>query len=189
MRFALRPQGDPLAASAPRLRRAPRPLWSPYLAGVLLGTVLLLSYLVAGRGLGATAAFSAVAAGLTGLVSTDAVQASAVHTRFWNDGSPLANWTLVLIVGTAVGAFVSGWQGGRLGRRIERGPQIGDGGRLALAFLGGFVVAFGARIAKGCTSGQALSGGALLNAGSLVFMAAVFAGAYALAWFVRREWL
>ncbi|MBL8323983.1 MAG: YeeE/YedE family protein [Rubrivivax sp.] len=172
----------------PLVRRA-RPLWNPYAAGALLGIVLLATYIVTGRGLGATAAFSAVATWLVGLVSADGVQASAVHARYWNDGAPLANWTLFLLAGTALGAFLSGWQGGRLGLRIERGPRIGGGARLALAFLGGFVVAFGARIAKGCTSGQALTGGALLNVGSLVFMLAVFAAAYGLATFVRKEWL
>lgn len=191
MALTLTPAGRtaPRASAQDTAVRGARALWNPYLAGALLGVVLLLSYLVAGRGLGATAAFSAVAAALTGLVAVDAVQASAVHARFWNDGAPLANWTLFLLLGAALGAFLSGWQGGRLGLRIERGPRIGDGTRLALAFSGGFVVAFGARLAKGCTSGQALSGGALLNAGSLVFMLAVFASAYALAWFVRKEWL
>jgi uncharacterized membrane protein YedE/YeeE len=47
---------------------------------------------------------------------------------------------------------------------------------------------FGARMARGCTSGQALSGGSVLSAGSWMFMIAVFAGAYMLAYFVRRLW-
>lgn len=189
MALTLTPTASRASAGRGGTRRALGALWSPYPAGVLLGLVLLASYLVAGRGLGATAAFSAVAAALTGLVSADAVRASAVHTRFWNDGAPLAHWTLFLLLGAALGSFLSGRQGGRLGLRVERGPHISDGTRLALAFAGGFVVAFGARLARGCTSGQALSGGALLNAGSLVFMFAVFVGAYALAWFVRKEWL
>jgi hypothetical protein len=50
-------------------------------------------------------------------------------------------------------------------------------------------MAIGAQFARGCTSGQALSGGALLNLGSWAFMMCVFAGAYLLAYFVRRAWL
>jgi len=72
---------------------------------------------------------------------------------------------------------------------VERGPQVSVERRLLLAFVGGFVAAYGAKIAKGCTSGQALTGGSILNVGSLVFMLAVFASAYGLAWFVRKEWL
>ena len=64
-----------------------------------------------------------------------------------------------------------------------------DGQRLALAFVGGFIAAFGAKLAKGCTSGQALTGSSILNAGSLVFLVAVFVAAFGLAWFVRKEWL
>jgi uncharacterized protein len=169
--------------------REASPLWNPYLAGALLGGVLLVTYAVTGRGLGATAAFSAIAAWLASLVAGSGVTVNPVHARYWNDGMPLASWTLFLLLGAGLGAFASGWQGGRLGLRIERGPQIGDGMRLALAFAGGFIAAFGAKIAKGCTSGQALTGGAILNAGSLVFMGAVFASAYALAYFVRKEWL
>jgi hypothetical protein len=166
-----------------------RPLWNPYLAGALLGAVLLATYLVTGRGLGATAAYSAMAAWLAGLFSVAGVEANAVHARYWNEGAPLLNWTVFLIIGTALGAFASAWQGGRLGFAIERGPRVSDRTRLVLAFAGGFVAAYGAKVAKGCTSGQALTGGAILNAGSLVFMLAVFASAYALAYFVRKEWL
>jgi hypothetical protein len=72
---------------------------------------------------------------------------------------------------------------------VERGPHVSDSRRLVLAFVGGFVAAYGAKIAKGCTSGQALTGGSILNVGSLVFMVSVFAAAYGLAYFVRKEWL
>jgi uncharacterized membrane protein YedE/YeeE len=180
---------DARAVSARGERAGPHPLWNPYLAGMLLGLVLLATYAIAGRGLGATAAFSAVTAWIASWVSPEHVQANAVHARYWNEGAPLLQWTLFLIGGAFVGAFVSGWQGRRFAFTVERGPGVSDGTRLVLAFAGGFVAAIGARIAKGCTSGQALTGGSMLNVGSLVFMLAVFASAYALAYFVRKEWL
>jgi uncharacterized membrane protein YedE/YeeE len=99
------------------------------------------------------------------------------------------SWTLFLVAGAFVGALISGALGHRIRWTVERGTQVSDHRRLALAFVGGFIAAYGAKIAKGCTSGQALTGGAILNVGSLVFMLAVFASAYALAWFVRKEWL
>jgi uncharacterized membrane protein YedE/YeeE len=165
------------------------PYWNPYLMGFLLGLVLLATYAVAGRGLGATAAFSAVSAWLAGLVSTDHVQASVIHARYWNEGAPLVQWTVFLLLGALLGAFASGWQGKRLRFSVERGRHTTDNRRLVLALVGGFIAAFGARIAKGCTSGQALTGGSMLNVGSLVFMVAVFAAAYGLAYFMRKEWL
>lgn len=166
-----------------------RPYWNPYLAGLLLGLVLLLAFVVVGRGLGATAAFSAVAAWLAGLASSARAEAHPVHARFWNDGAPLLSWTVFLLAGAAVGAFVSGWQGRRLAFSVERGPAVTDRTRLLLALGGGFLAAYGARLARGCTSGQALSGGSMLSLGGLVFMLAVFVSAYALAGFVRRQWL
>jgi len=47
----------------------------------------------------------------------------------------------------------------------------------------------GAKLARGCTSGQALTGGALLNVGSWANMMAIFGGAYAMAYFIRKQWL
>ena len=166
-----------------------KPYGTPYAIGALLGLVLLLTFMITGRGLGATAAFSSLAAWFAGLVSTADVQANVVHARYWNEGAPLLSWTLFLLMGAALGAFVSGWQGRRLSFSIERGPNVTDTTRLLLAFAGGFIAAYGAKIAKGCTIGQALTGGSILNVGSLVFMLAVFASAYALAYFVRKEWL
>ena len=170
-------------------RARPRPYWNPYVAGVLLGLVLLATYLVTGRGLGATGAFGALAAWLADLAAPGHAAGNPVHARYWNDGAPLLSWMLFLLAGAFVGAFVSGTAGRRVRVGVERGPRVTDGQRLALAFAGGFVAAWGAKIAKGCTSGQALTGGSILNVGSLVFMLAVFASAYALAYVVRKEWL
>ena len=172
-----------------RGRAQPRAYWNPYVAGVLLGVVLLATYAVTGRGLGATGAFGAVAAWLADLVAPGHAAGNVAHARYWNDGAPLASWTLFLLAGAFAGALVSGVAGGRVRVGVERGPRVTDGQRLAFAFAGGFVAAWGAKIAKGCTSGQALTGGAIFNVGSLVFMLAVFASAYALAYVVRKEWL
>ncbi len=60
--------------------------------------------------------------------------------------------------------------------------------RWLFAFLGGSIMGYGARMARGCTSGQALSGGAVMSVGSWAFMFAVFGGGYAVAYFVRRLW-
>ena len=175
--------------SRPAPAATARPFLNPYLAGFLLGLVLLATYVVSGRGLGATAGFAALATWLTGLVAPDSIAASAVHLKYWNEGAPLLNWTLFLLLGALVGAFISGWRGRRLSFTVERGPRITDGQRLALAFTGGFIAACGAKLAKGCTSGQALTGSSILNVGSLIFLGAVFVAGFGLAYLVRKEWL
>lgn len=174
---------------APGTARAPAPYWNPYVAGFALGLVLLATYLVFGRGLGATGAFSALVAAVAQAVAPDAAQANPVHARYLADGAPLLDFLPMLVLGTFAGGLLSAWTAGRLRFGIDRGPSIVSASRLGAALGGGVLVGIGAKIALGCTSGQALSGAAILNAGSLAFMGAVFAAGYAVAWLVRREWL
>jgi len=182
-----------VSSTPPFARAGSRPLagerrhMNPYLAGFGLGLVLLASFLIMGRGLGATAASGSVVAWLSGLAAPDWTAANPALKGYFAE-PPWVNWTFYLIVGAFVGSLVSAKLAGRIRFRIERGPHLSVQGRLALAFVGGAVAAMGAKLAKGCTSGQALTGGAQLNVGSWIFMLAVFAGAYALAYFVRKEW-
>ena len=166
----------------------PRPLWNPYLAGVLLGLVLLAAFLTLGQGLGASGAFSALLTEGMNRIAPEHVAANPVYNWYLEDGTALTNIILFMSIGVVAGAGISGWLGRRTCITIEKGPRISTGGRLAGALSGGMLVGIGAKLAKGCTSGQALTGGALLNVGSLVFMVAVFIAGYALAALLRKEW-
>jgi hypothetical protein len=181
----------PIAERSPgeRATRAPQPYWNPYVAGFALGIVLLGGYLLLGRGLGATGAFSALTAWFASLVSPESAAANPVHARYLDHGPPLLDYVPILVLGTLIGGGLSAWLAGRARLTFEAGPGVSRGARLALAFVGGFLAALGAKIALGCTSGQALSGAAVLNVGSLVFMAAVFAAGYLVAYLFRKEWL
>ena len=178
-----------MSETATTTGRARAPYMNPYLAGFGLGLVLLATFVILGRGLGASGAFSAFLVWLMSFASPDYVTSNAVHSGYWNEGRPLMAFLVFLTVGSFTGAAVSGWLAGRSTFIVERGPRISTGARLALAFTGGAIMAFGAKLASGCTSGQALTGGALLNVGSWTFMIAVFIGGYALAPLVRRQWL
>jgi uncharacterized membrane protein YedE/YeeE len=104
------------------------------------------------------------------------------------DKNALDDWIVVMTAGTLLGGFFSGWQHGRIKVETNKGPNISTHSRWLWAFVGGSFMGFGARLARGCTSGQALSGGAVLSVGSWAFMFAVFGGGYALAYFVRKLW-
>jgi uncharacterized membrane protein YedE/YeeE len=97
-------------------------------------------------------------------------------------------WLVFLVAGSFFGALVSGLLARRSRFSVEKGPRISTPGRFGLAFAGGVLMAVGAKLAGGCTSGQALTGGALLNVGSWLFMVMVFIGGYAVAYFFRRQW-
>jgi len=170
-------------------KATPSPYWNPYVVGFFLGLTLLATYLAAGRGLGATGAFSSVAAWLASVFSPEHAQANYVHSRYLASGSPLTAWLIYLLIGSFIGAAVSGVLAGRFSISVERGPRLTDTQRLWIAFAGGLIAALGAKVARGCTSGQALTGGSILNAGSLAFMLAVFVAGYAVAWMFRKEWL
>jgi uncharacterized membrane protein YedE/YeeE len=105
------------------------------------------------------------------------------------DKNPLKDWLVYEAVGVIAGGLLSGFLAKRLGFRTDKGPRITVPFRLALALLGGGLVGFGARLAQGCASGQALTGGATLALGSWAVMMAMFAGAYGLAYFVRKQWI
>ena len=166
------------------------PYANPYLAGVGLGLVLLAAFVLVGRGLGASGAFSSTMSWLTSLVAPGHAQANEYMRDYLGDGSshPLKAWLVFEVVGVAAGALLSGLLAGRVRLSVEKGPRVSTALRRLCAFLGGGLMAFGAHLARGCTSGQALTGGALLNLGSWAFMIMVFVGGYAVAYFFRWQW-
>lgn len=166
------------------------PYWNPYLAGLGLGLVLLAAFVVMGRGLGASGAFSSLVATVVNAVAPEHARANPYYSEYLGDGtqSPLKDWLVFEVLGVFVGGFISGALAHRNKRTVEKGEHISVKGRLTFAFVGGVLMGIGAKLARGCTSGQALTGGALLSVGSWAFMLMVFAGAYGAAYFVRRQW-
>lgn len=169
----------------------PKPYSNPYAAGFGLGLVLLMAFIIMGRGVGASGAFSTLVATAVNAAAPQHAQANEFYMEYlYNEtGSPLMDWLVFEVIGLFAGGFISGALAGRIKKTIERGPSISSARRLMFAFIGGGLMGIGAKLARGCTSGQALTGGALLGVGSWAFMLAVFGGAYAAAWFMRRQWL
>jgi uncharacterized membrane protein YedE/YeeE len=163
----------------------------PYVAGVGIGLVLLAAYAISGRGLGASGAFaSVVATGMAVVEGSAEVSASPATAPYLTDGlaSPLHDWLVLELVGVIAGGFASAWLAGRTKATVERGEGISGTRRVIAAIAGGVLMGLGARLARGCTSGQALTGGALLAAGSWIFIATCFATGYALSPLARRLW-
>lgn len=164
--------------------------WNPYLAGIGLGLTMLLAFVLVGRGLGASGALMRFTAWVTSLFAPEHVNSNPYLAKYAGEGvNPFKNWLVFEVIGVIIGGFISGMFAGRLKFSTGRGPQITDKIRWVFAFAGGALMGFGARLAYGCTSGQALTGGATLALGSWAFMFSVFAGGYALAYFVRKQWI
>jgi len=169
--------------------REPRKYLDPYLGGALLGVVLFLSFFVTGGGLGASAAINRVQVGLLDLVAPAHVDRVAYLAEMaGGHRNPWLHYSIYMLVGTIVGGLASGLLGRRVKLETRGGPNVSRNLRWAMAFAGGVLMAYGARLARGCTSGQALSGGAVLSVGSWAFMLSIFAAGYAVAWLFRRLW-
>lgn len=163
--------------------------WNPYVAGVLLGILLFLSFFITGHGLGSSGGVNRIAVAVQDMVVPEHVNSVPYIAQMaGGDRDPLDHWIVWEVVGILIGGFASGMLRGRVKLQTYRGPQVSPKARWVYAFAGGLLMGYGARMARGCTSGQALSGGAVLSVGSWAFMFAVFAGGYGLAWFIRRLW-
>lgn len=165
----------------------PRPYLNPYLAGVGLGLVLLGAFVFAGRGLGASGAFSAVVAHGAAAVAPGRAAAADPYAGYLGTGL-LGDWLVLEMLGVLLGGFLSALMMGRFRVAVDRGPAITDRARLRHAVGGGVLMGLGAKIARGCTSGLALTGGAQLSVGAWIFIAAAFGAGYAAAPLFRRAW-
>lgn len=170
---------------------------NPYIGGVLLGLVLLAANFVSGRGLGASGALkSTIVAGVK-TVAPKHYENAAFYQEFQEkkesrgkgEQSPMKDWLVLEMLGVLVGGFLSGAVAGRLKLKVEHSPRITSNRRLIFALLGGIFFGFGSQLGRGCTSGSALSGMAVLSVGGFVTMAAIFGTAYAFAYFFRKNWI
>lgn len=166
-----------------------RPYWNPYVAGFVLGLVLLGSFLVMGFGLGSSSVPTRLVIGAAHLIAPVATEANAYFAQYVGPGKKLLeDWLVFEVLGVFLGGLVGAYSGGRLKSEVIRGDGVSKGRRIAMAIAGGVLMGFAARLARGCTSGQALTGGAVLSLGSWIFMMCVFAGGYLLAPFLKKEW-
>jgi uncharacterized protein len=164
---------------------------NPYLGGVLLGIVLLAANFVSGRGLGASGAIKSTVVTAITTVAPSSIEKSGFIKEFREShaGNPMKTWLVFEMLGVIVGGFLSGAIAGRLKLKVEHSPNITSKKRLLLALTGGVLFGFGSQLGRGCTSGSALSGMAVLSLGGFITMMAIFGTAFALAYFFRKNWI
>jgi uncharacterized membrane protein YedE/YeeE len=166
----------------------PRNFLSPLAAGIGLGAILYVSFLLTGHGLGAYGFFRDLTASLAAWVKPFwAAENTYLLTFLYEDG-PLSTWIAWEVAGIGVGALAGSLAAHRFRFKIERGPGISSGTRLVFALLGGALTGLGAALARGCTSGLGLSGGAVLSAGAFVFLIAFFLAGVSVSVFLKRLW-
>jgi uncharacterized protein len=164
---------------------------NPYIGGVLLGLVLLSANFISGRGLGASGAIKSCIVSATTTVTPAVKESNGFFKEYMSShtGSPMKNWLVFQMLGVLVGGFLSGALAGRLKLKVEHSPKITSRRRLIFALIGGVLFGFGSQLGRGCTSGSALSGMAVLSLGGFITMMAIFGTAFALAYFFRKNWI
>lgn len=154
------------------MSQKPRPLWNPYVAGVLLGLGLLATFLVTGNGYGVTGATTIATAHIAGAIDPKVVADHMYLHNLFNVS--LNRWIVWEVVGLAIGALIGSVLAGRFKFQIDGPAQAGRTLRLILALVGGTIAGFGARLALGCTSGMGLSGSATFAVAGFVFLIGFF---------------
>lgn len=161
---------------------------NPVVAGVWLGLLLFATILVAGRGLSASGAFASSSAAAVNAVAPK-VAASHPYIATWiptGRGGLLGDWVVLELLGVGAGAWLSARLAGRLRHGVERVAAESSRSRLVQAAIGGSLLGAGSRLARGCTSGLGLTGGALLATGAWLFIPLAFASAFLVAFLGRQ---
>ncbi|MDA3928268.1 MAG: YeeE/YedE thiosulfate transporter family protein [Prolixibacteraceae bacterium] len=164
---------------------------NPYLAGFLLGLLLLATIYITGRGLGASGALKSVVIQTVQTLAPEHAQNGQYYNEYKasHPEGPMRNWLVFEVIGLVVGAFFSGVMSNRAGLKFERGPRATNTARIIAAIAGGFLFGYGSQLGRGCTSGAALSGMAVMSFGGIITMIAIFGSGYALAYFFRKLWI
>lgn len=154
------------------------PAWSPYVVGALIGVLSMFTFYFSDKPLGASTAYARVA-GLVGqLVARRHTDSLFFYAK---KRKPQIGWGVMLVAGIILGAFLAAWTGDELTGRWLPPLWVDRFGettwlRLAVGFLGGGLMAIGARIAGGCTSGHGISGTLQLSVGSWIALIGFFVG-------------
>ncbi len=164
---------------------------NPYLAGVLLGIVVLAANYISGRSVGASGAIKSAIVASVETVAPKHAETALFYKEYsqGHTGNPLNNWLVYQMIGVLVGGFLSGVISKRLTWKVEHNPRIKSRTRLWFALGGGILFGLGSQFGRGCTSGSALSGMAVLSLGGFISMMAIFGTAFALAYFFRKLWI
>ena len=160
----------------------PGPAWSPYVVGAGIGVLSWLTFYFSDKPIGASS-FYAHIAGFVGKII------APKHTKslaYFQTKPPSVSWEFVFVVATIVGGAIAAFSGGEFAD--EWLPpmweaRFGDSValRAAIGIAGGLLMAFGARLAGGCTSGHGISGTLQLNPGAWITVVCIFIGGIAVA--------
>jgi uncharacterized membrane protein YedE/YeeE len=164
---------------------------NPYFGGVLLGILVIITFYITGRGLGASGAVKSSVVTVVETIAPEHAASSPYYSKYIpEDKSPMNNWLVFESLGVLLGGLLSGVIYGRVKKfRTEHGPKITSKKRLFFALVGGALFGIGSQFGRGCTSGAALVGSASFSFGGVIVMLGIFGTGYAVAYLFRKLWI
>ncbi len=166
-----------------------RKYMNPYLAGFLLGLLVIIAYYFSGEGLGASGAYKRIVIGTVDLVAHNYAKNAHYFAKVVNgEHSPFNAWLVFELLGMMVGAIISAVIYNRMHLEIGKSPKITNKTRLWFALLGGILWGIGSQLGRGCTSGLVMSGMAVNALSGYIGLVAVFGGGYLFAYLFRKLW-
>ncbi len=163
---------------------------NPYLAGFLIGLLIVLSYYISGEGLGSSGGYRDLVIATIDNVSPSYAQSNSfVAPRIIEGKSPAHTYLVYMLLGLVFGAIVSATLYGRLHLSVGKAPHISNKKRLYLALIGGILWGIGTQLGRGCTSGLVLSGLAVDSLSGYIGLAAIFGFGYIFAFIFRKIWI
>lgn len=162
--------------------------WSPYIVGAGIGVLSWLTFYFSQKALGASSGYATLA----GMFGRIVAPRHTMKLAYYRDNPPQINWGVMLLFGIVLGAYIAAWTGGEITNRFlppmweQRFGVDSIWMRSAIAFGGGVLMAYGARLAGGCTSGHGISGTMQLSPGSWISAISFFLGGIAAAFLLYR---
>lgn len=124
--------------------------WSPYVAGALAGLLIVLSVWATGKYFGASTTFVRSAGMIESLAAPERVETLEYFTK----NKPVVDWQWMFVAGIFAGALLSSLSSRSFrvqfvpdSWRERFGPSVGK--RWSVAFVGGVIAMYGARLADG----------------------------------------
>ena len=163
---------------------------NPYLAGVLLGFVIMAAFFFSGEGLGGSGAFKdIVKTTVTSVAPEYSAESHYFKSAAESEKSPIKTWLVFEVLGVLMGGVISGAFAGRLKLKVEHSPKITSKTRIIFAVLGGALFGIGSQLGRGCTSGAGLSGMAVMSVSGFISVGVIFGAGYLFAWIFKKLWI
>lgn len=152
--------------------------WSPYLVGSLIGILVCLTFYFSDKPIGASSFYASV----SGIIGNLIAPVHTMKLAYFKENPPKVNWEFIFVIATIFGSTISALNNGEFAISglpsmwVEKHGSNSWVHFITLSFIGGVLMAFGARMAGGCTSGHGISGTSQLGVSSWISVICFFIG-------------